>query len=112
MNRLSGKVALVTGAARGLGAAQVQALVKEGARVVFGDVADEEGQTLEQTIRAGAGDARYRRFDVTSETDWINVVAATVAQYGRLNVLVNNACLLYTSPSPRDPKTSRMPSSA
>src|SRR4029077_10111290 len=73
MNRLAGKVALVTGAARGLGAAQAQALAKEGARVVFGDLADEDGKKVEEAIRADGGDAHYFHFDVAIEADWITV---------------------------------------
>ena len=94
MNRLQGKVALITGAGRGLGAAQAHALANEGARVVFGDLADQEGMKVEEAIRTAGGDARYVHFDVASETDWVTVVRTTIEQYGKLNVLVNNAGII------------------
>lgn len=91
MNRLKGKVALVTGAAGGLGAAQAQALAKEGARVVLGDVADLDGEKVAAAIRAEDGDAHYVHLDVTKEEDWKQAVHITVERYGKLDVLVNNA---------------------
>jgi NAD(P)-dependent dehydrogenase (short-subunit alcohol dehydrogenase family) len=91
MNRLKGKVALVTGAAGGLGAAQAQALAKEGARVVLADVTDEEGELVAAAIRAADCDAHYVHLDVTKEADWQEAVRVTVQRYGKLDVLVNNA---------------------
>jgi cyclopentanol dehydrogenase len=91
MNRLQGKIAIVTGAAAGLGAAQAQALCAEGAKVVFGDIADEAGQALEATIRDAGGEARYVHLNVAEEVDWIAAVNATLGWYGRIDVLVNNA---------------------
>ena len=91
MNRLKGKVALVTGAAGGLGAAQAQALAKEGARVVLADVTDKEGELVAAAIRAADCDAHYVHLDVTQETDWQEAVRVTVQRYGKLDVLVNNA---------------------
>jgi len=91
MKRLEGKVALVTGAARGLGAAQAQALAREGARVVFGDVTDPEGREVEQAIRTGGGDAQYLHLDVADEAQWIEAIRITQTKYGKLDVLVNNA---------------------
>lgn len=91
MNRLQNKVALITGAAGGLGAAQAQALAKEGARVVFGDLADADGSKLEEAIRASGGEAHYMHLDVAREEDWIAAVLATEQRYGKLDVLVNNA---------------------
>jgi len=91
MNRLKGKVALVTGAAGGLGAAQAEALAKEGARVVLGDLADQDGQDVAAGIRAHNGDAQYVHLDVTKEEDWQRAVSFTVERYGKLDVLVNNA---------------------
>jgi cyclopentanol dehydrogenase len=91
VGRLDGKVALVTGAARGLGAAQALGLMREGARVIFGDLADADGTKLEAEMIAAGGDCRYLHMDVSSEADWRAAVETTVNRYGQLNVLVNNA---------------------
>src|SRR5687768_6693486 len=91
MGRLQDKVVLLTGAARGLGAAQAQTLAKEGARVVFGDLADDDGKAVEAQIRQAGGEAHYIHFDVSQEKDWIEAVRVTVERYGRIDVLVNNA---------------------
>jgi 3alpha(or 20beta)-hydroxysteroid dehydrogenase len=88
MERLTGKVALVTGGARGLGAAHARAIVAEGGKVVIGDVLDDDGRALAAEL---GGAARYVRLDVTSAEDWAAAVSAAVDTYGRLNVLVNNA---------------------
>ena len=91
MGKLDGKVALISGGARGLGAAAAAAFSAEGARVVFGDIRDAEGQRVEAGIRARGGDAVYLHLDVTSDEDWRNAVAETVRRYGKLDILVNNA---------------------
>jgi 3alpha(or 20beta)-hydroxysteroid dehydrogenase len=88
MSRLNGKVALVTGGARGIGAAIAQAVVAEGAKVVIGDVLDHEGQALANEIGANA---TYVHLDVTKPNDWDAAVETAVKVYGKLNVLVNNA---------------------
>ena len=86
--RLYNTVAIITGGARGMGAAHARAFVREGARVVIADVLDDEGRAL----AAELGDAvRYEHLDVTSESEWEAVVAATVAAFGTVDVLVNNA---------------------
>lgn len=88
MGRVEGKVALISGGARNIGGASARLLVEEGARVVIGDLLDEEGQALADEL----GDrARYVHLDVTSEEDWAAAVALTVAEFGRLDVLFNNA---------------------
>jgi 3(or 17)beta-hydroxysteroid dehydrogenase len=93
MNRLDGKVALISGAARGIGAATARLMVKAGAKVAIGDLLDERGRETARTI-AGAGDATiYQHLDVTREEDWGAAVAATVARFGGLDILVNNAGL-------------------
>jgi NAD(P)-dependent dehydrogenase (short-subunit alcohol dehydrogenase family) len=94
MGRLDGKVALISGGARGQGATETRMLVREGAKVVFGDILDEEGRKVEAEIRAAGGDATYIHLDVTREDDWRAAVATTVNTYGQLNVLVNNAGIL------------------
>jgi cyclopentanol dehydrogenase len=91
VSRLQGKVALVTGAATGLGAVEAHGLAKEGARVALGDIAEPAGRQLEAEIRTAGGDAHYVHLDVTREEDWIRGVADTVQRYGKLDVLVNNA---------------------
>lgn len=85
--RLNGKTALVTGAARGIGAAAARALAAEGARVLLTDVRDEEGAETAQQI----GGAEYRRLDVREEADWAAAVDDVLARWGGLDVLVNNA---------------------
>src|SRR2546427_12653928 len=91
MGRLDGKVALISGGARGQGAAEAKLFAREGAQVVFGDVLDEDGRHVETEIRTAGGDATYVHLDVTREDDWRAAVALTEHTYGRLNVLVNNA---------------------
>lgn len=88
---LEGKVALISGAARGMGAEEARLFVSEGARVVLGDVLDEEG---EKTAAAIGDAALYVHLDVTSEADWKAVVAKAEAHFGKLDVLVNNAGIL------------------
>ena len=92
MGRLQGKVAIVTGAASGLGRADAQALVREGARVVLSDINESAGAALARELNAQAPDsARFLQHDVRDEARWQAVIADTVAQFGRLDVLVNNA---------------------
>ncbi len=97
MGRLAGKVALISGGARGQGAAEAQLFVREGAAVVFGDILDDEGKKVEASIRASGGQATYVHLNVTREVDWRAAVATAVQTYGRLNVLVNNAGILFRS---------------
>lgn len=92
MGRLDGKVALITGGARGMGKSHVRHFVDEGARVVFGDVLDEQGSAV--AVKLGPQSCRYVHHDVTSETDWAAAVAAATGTFGRLDVLVNNAGVL------------------
>jgi NAD(P)-dependent dehydrogenase (short-subunit alcohol dehydrogenase family) len=86
--RLQGKVALITGAASGMGKSEAEIFAKEGAKVVLTDVLDAEGKAAADSIGANA---RYVHLDVTSEPAWEQVVATTVAQFGKLDILVNNA---------------------
>ncbi len=91
MGRLDGKVALISGGARGQGAAEAQLFTREGAKVVFGDILDNEGKAVEDAIRAQSGDATYVHLDVTNENDWVEAVGTAVNRYGKLDILVNNA---------------------
>ena len=86
--RLEGKVALITGAASGMGKSEAEIFAREGATVVVADVLDAEGKTVADGIGANA---RYVHLDVTSEPAWEQVIATTVAQLGKLDILVNNA---------------------
>ena len=89
--RLEGKVAIVSGAASGMGAATARRFAKEGARVVIADMLEEEGRQVAAEITRANGSAEFMRLDVTSEDDWKAVVDATVQKYGKLDILVNNA---------------------
>jgi 3(or 17)beta-hydroxysteroid dehydrogenase len=89
--RLAGKVALISGGARGMGAVEARLFAQEGARVAVGDVLEDEGRKLEAEINAGGGEALFVRLDVTREADWRRAVEATVGRFGKLDILVNNA---------------------
>src|SRR5688572_16789631 len=91
MGRLDGKVALISGGARGQGATEAKLFVREGARVVFGDILDSAGKQVEAELRASGGEATYVHLDVTNEDSWRAAVDTAVRTYGKLNVLVNNA---------------------
>lgn len=93
--RLDGRVALISGAASGMGASHARAFVAEGAAVMLADIADEPGERLAGELGERAG---YLHLDVTSADGWASAVAATVERFGRLNVLVNNAGLLDGGP--------------
>ena len=94
MGKLDGKVALISGGARGQGAAEARLFAQEGAKVVIADILDAQGQQVEAEINELGGDALYIHLDVTSEADWQNAVQATVAKYGKLDILVNNAAII------------------
>ena len=91
MGRLDGKVALITGGARGMGKSHVRHFVAEGARVVFGDVLDDRGQHVAEGLQ---DKARYIHQDVTREADWAAAVELTLTEFGKLDILVNNAGIL------------------
>lgn len=94
MARLDGKVALISGGARGQGAAEALLFAQEGAKVVIGDILDEEGKRLEARIAELGGDAVYVHLDVTSGDGWDAAVQTTLDRYGKLDILVNNAGIL------------------
>lgn len=95
MNRLMGKTALITGAARGMGAAEAGLFVAEGARVVLADILDAEGKALADTLGPRA---MYVHLDVTQERDWHLALTVAERTFGPLDVLVNNAGILRYSP--------------
>ena len=89
--RLEDKVAFISGGARGMGAAEAKLFAREGAKVVIGDVLEEEGRKTEAEINETGGECLFVRLDVTGEAEWQQAVASTVAHFGKLDVLVNNA---------------------
>ena len=94
MGKLDGKVALISGGARGQGAAEAETFAREGARVVFGDILDAEGRKVEATIRDHGGQATYVHLDVTREADWQSAVKTLLDAHGRLDILINNAAIV------------------
>ncbi len=89
--RLEGKVALISGGARGMGAAEARLFASEGAKVVLGDVLESEGQQVEAEIAEAGGEAVFVHLDVTSEDDWQRAVDTAIERFGGLQILVNNA---------------------
>ncbi|MBV9248947.1 MAG: glucose 1-dehydrogenase [Acetobacteraceae bacterium] len=89
--RLKDKVAIITGAAHGMGETEARLFAAEGAKVVIADVLEKEGEAVAGDICASQGQARSIRTDVISEQDWQRLIAQTVATYGKLDILVNNA---------------------
>ncbi len=89
--RLEGKVALISGGARGMGAAEARLFASEGAKVVIGDLLEDEGQQVEAEIAEAGGEAVFVKLDVTSEEDWDGAVSTAVDRFGKLDILVNNA---------------------
>ncbi|MEE8302254.1 MAG: glucose 1-dehydrogenase [Candidatus Tectomicrobia bacterium] len=94
MGKLDGKVALISGGARGQGAAEAKTFTREGAKVVFGDIRDTEGKKVEDDIRAAGAEAVYVHLDVTNEDDWRSAVQEAVGRYGKLDILINNAGII------------------
>ena len=95
--RLEGKVALISGGARGMGAAEARMFAREGAKVTIGDVLEVEGRQVESEINEMGGDAIFVLLDVTSESDWEEAARVTVDRFGKLDVLVNNAGIVVSS---------------
>ena len=90
-SRLEGKVALITGGARGMGASEAQLFIDEGARVVISDVLDSVGQETAKRLSPDGSKCVFLHHDVTSEDDWNAVVASVLETYGQIDILVNNA---------------------
>jgi cyclopentanol dehydrogenase len=89
--RLEGKAAFISGGARGMGEVEAKLFAKEGAKVAIGDVLDDEGRKVEAEINETGGECIFLHLDVTSESSWQDAIAATVARFGKLDVIVNNA---------------------
>jgi 3(or 17)beta-hydroxysteroid dehydrogenase len=89
--RLTGKVALITGGASGMGQSESIIFAREGAKVVVADLLELEGRQVVDKIAAAGGQARFVKLDVTSETDWENAIKTAVSAFGKLDLLVNNA---------------------
>ena len=89
--RLENKVALISGGARGMGAVEARLFAGEGAKVVIGDVLEDEGRQTEAAVNEAGGECVFVRLDVTSEEDWAQAIATAVGRFGKLDILVNNA---------------------
>ena len=89
--RLEGKVALISGGARGMGAEEARIFAREGAKVIIGDISEGEGKAVKAQIAEAGSQALFVRLDVTEESDWTNAVNQAVSRFGKLDILVNNA---------------------
>jgi 3(or 17)beta-hydroxysteroid dehydrogenase len=96
MNRVAGKVAVVTGAASGLGQAISLLLSREGAKVVLADINETNGKQVAESIRQRGGEAFFSKLDVTSEAGWSEVMQETLKQFGKLDILVNCAGIFHS----------------
>ncbi|MBT8341493.1 MAG: SDR family NAD(P)-dependent oxidoreductase [Desulfatitalea sp.] len=89
--KLDGKVALITGGARGMGATEARIFAREGAAVIIGDVLDEQGASVAKAIRDDGGKAVYHSLDVASQEAWKRVIKSVEEEFSALHILVNNA---------------------
>ena len=89
--RLEGKIAFISGGARGMGAVEARLFASEGAAVGIGDTLEDEGRAVASEINESGGQCLFAPLDVTSEADWQKAIADTVSAFGRLDILVNNA---------------------
>ena len=89
--RLEGKVALISGGARGMGVTEARLFASEGAKVVLGDILEEQGQAVQAEIVESGGEAVFVKLDVTIESDWRQAVGTALQHFGKLDILVNNA---------------------
>lgn len=94
--RLENKVAFISGGGRGMGEVMARLFVQEGAKVVIGDVLEAEGKQVEAAINETGGECIFVPLDVTDEAQWQQAVAATVARFGKLDILINNAGIYRT----------------
>jgi len=95
MDRVKGKVSIVTGGAGGIGGAIAILLAWEGARIVITDINEIKGKEVAEEIKRGGGEAIFLKHDITSENDWNVVIEKTMAEFGKLDILVNNAGILF-----------------
>ncbi len=95
--RLEGKVAIISGGARGMGAAEAKLFAREGAKVIVCDVLEDEGRQTEAEINEVGGDAVFVKLDVTSQDEWENAVNTAIERFGKLDILVNNAGIIVQS---------------
>jgi NAD(P)-dependent dehydrogenase (short-subunit alcohol dehydrogenase family) len=100
--RLAGKVAIITGAAHGMGAATAKLFAREGATAAVADLAVDDGEAVVGEIRSAGGAAAFHRLDVTDEAAWQAVIGAVVGAHGRLDILVNNAGIAGAVPDAYD----------
>ncbi len=99
MGRVDGKVALVTGGAMGMGESHCLLLAKEGAKVIVTDIDTKAGEATAKQIRNNGGDAIFIEHDVASESQWQSVIDQTVATYGKIDMLINNAGIVISKPN-------------
>ena len=107
MNRLDGKIALISGAGRGIGAATAKLMIEAGAKVIIGDIIEKEGQELAEKLGPNAS---FIRLDVTMEEDWERAVDIANSSFGGLDILANNAGLFLgrdTRPSKKEIKPAK-----
>ena len=97
--RLEGKTAIITGASNGMGASEARLFASEGATVIACDIDSSSGESLVDEICEAGGNAKYAHCDVTSESDWINMIEAVQVEHGGIDILVNNAGISSTSVS-------------
>jgi 3(or 17)beta-hydroxysteroid dehydrogenase len=96
--RLNDKVAMVTGAASGMGAATARLFAREGAKVIVADVLEADGREVAAAIASGQGQGLFQRLDVSSAADWDAAIAAALSAYGKLDILINNAGISGSDP--------------
>ena len=94
MGKLDGQVALISGGARGQGEAQARLFAREGAAVAIGDVLEEDGRRVAESIIDSGGQAMFRKLDVSDQSNWAEMVEQTTGQFGKLSILINNAGIL------------------
>ncbi|MDE2745405.1 MAG: SDR family oxidoreductase [Chloroflexota bacterium] len=94
MGKLDGQVALISGGARGQGEHQARLFAREGAAIAIGDLLEEDGNRVAESINDTGGQAMFRKLDVSDQSSWAEMVDATTEQFGKLNILINNAGIL------------------